>query len=503
MPNIITKATVMIYAMAASLLAYSQNTFERVFDDFGDSEIRAAIETSDNDFIFSVTREGTIAANDLLMKVSSKGELIATLDCEIADGYLRYLGLFEHPELCDTFLAPALVCDGQAAREISIVSFDKDLKVIDEKRVVFADIIADLSPVVLPSVTVYGREIAVAAHVLLDDHSYAQFYVRMNIDGLLLYEGLDYKYNTISFFVSSISLIDEHNKHFAVLNQASFQGGHQLFVETLDSTMCVEKSQMLKYDNSGGQDYVSYCPFDTPILKSLNDTTIVANVMTDVFKSNGEIYHGNCLVSLDHNLTTTGTSLYFYDKVNTAVRLPLRSSFDIGDDCLVSCSVINWYSNHPMYKTQCLVTKYDAEMNVVWQRFVNKKEGYYYPHFVLGTEDGGSLIAGYSCDLSYQHGYSYILKTDSDGYLSINELDDLEIKPVAVYPNPCTTNVNVEVSPDVKIENVSLFDISGRLVKAQQSDFGSIDISGLAPGMYVMKVTLDDGKVFEEKIVKE
>ena len=36
-----------------------------------------------------------------------------------------------------------------------------------------------------------------------------------------------------------------------------------------------------------------------------------------------------------------------------------------------------------------------------------------------------------------------------------------------------------------------------------QSGFGSIDISGLATGMYVMKVTLDDGKVFEEKIVKK
>lgn len=36
-----------------------------------------------------------------------------------------------------------------------------------------------------------------------------------------------------------------------------------------------------------------------------------------------------------------------------------------------------------------------------------------------------------------------------------------------------------------------------------QSGFGSIDVSGLAPGMYVMKVTLGDGKVFEEKIVKK
>ncbi|MBP9994310.1 MAG: T9SS type A sorting domain-containing protein [bacterium] len=74
---------------------------------------------------------------------------------------------------------------------------------------------------------------------------------------------------------------------------------------------------------------------------------------------------------------------------------------------------------------------------------------------------------------------------------------------VSAYPNPASGSISVSVNSGAEIESVSLFDISGRLVKAQQSGFGSIDISGLATGMYVMKVTLDDGKVFEEKIVKK
>ena len=72
------------------------------------------------------------------------------------------------------------------------------------------------------------------------------------------------------------------------------------------------------------------------------------------------------------------------------------------------------------------------------------------------------------------------------------------------YPNPISSTLHIDISPDVidQVSEISLHDVSGRLVKTQQSGFGSIDISGLAPGMYVMKVALDDGKVLEEKIVK-
>lgn len=504
MPNIIKKITIIAIVVTTSFISNGQSTFEKVFDDLGYSEIRATIETSDNDFIFSVTPSEVTGSNDLIVKISAQGEMIGSLDYKITDGYLKYLGLFRHSELDDAFVTPAIVYDGAVSKEIAIVSFDNNLEIIDEKRVVFSDVVADLSPLVLPSVTAYDDEIAMAAHVLLDDGVYAQLYARMDVDGLLKAVGFDYKYSVFNSFVTSISLIDAQEKHFAVLNKANNSSDNiQLFVETLDSTMCVEKTQALVYDNSGSNDYISYVPMDTPVLKSFNDSTIMVNVIAHLFKSNGQQHYGNCLVSLDHNLQTKGTSLYFYDKPKKFVRLPLRNSFDIGYDCLVSCSIINWHSDHPMYKTQCLVTKYDTEMNVVWRRFVNEKEGYYYPCFVLATEDGGSLIAGYSCDLDYQHQYSYALKTDCDGYLSISDFHNFDIKPFALYPNPCTTNINVEISPDVEIDDVSIYDVSGRLVKTQNAGFETIDVSNFTSGVYVMKVTLENGTIFEEKIVKE
>ncbi|MDO5343218.1 MAG: T9SS type A sorting domain-containing protein [Bacteroidia bacterium] len=92
--------------------------------------------------------------------------------------------------------------------------------------------------------------------------------------------------------------------------------------------------------------------------------------------------------------------------------------------------------------------------------------------------------------------FCYLIFADVDeSYVSENAVN--------VYPNPASGSISVSVNSGAEIGSVSLHDVSGRLVKAQQSGFGSIDISGLATGMYVMKVTLDDGKVFEEKIVKE
>ncbi|MCQ2308559.1 MAG: T9SS type A sorting domain-containing protein [Bacteroidales bacterium] len=98
---------------------------------------------------------------------------------------------------------------------------------------------------------------------------------------------------------------------------------------------------------------------------------------------------------------------------------------------------------------------------------------------------------------------AFLLVLNDDG-TSTPEMEDI-VRPFIVYPNPAFNALHIDISPDVadQVNEISLYDISGRLVKAQQSGFGSIDISGLAPGMYVMKVALGDGKVFEEKIVKE
>ena len=79
----------------------------------------------------------------------------------------------------------------------------------------------------------------------------------------------------------------------------------------------------------------------------------------------------------------------------------------------------------------------------------------------------------------------------------------IEVRPYCFYPNPVKSQLQMQFSPDVQPKQVELYDMQGRLLRTQRSSFGSIDMSQLPAGAYMLRVTLEDGKVFSDKVVKE
>ena len=69
---------------------------------------------------------------------------------------------------------------------------------------------------------------------------------------------------------------------------------------------------------------------------------------------------------------------------------------------------------------------------------------------------------------------------------------------VALYPNP--SNGIVNISTDLTVENVAVYDVLGNQVKTV-SNAGKIDISEMALGTYLFKITAA-GNVYHQKIVK-
>jgi hypothetical protein len=61
----------------------------------------------------------------------------------------------------------------------------------------------------------------------------------------------------------------------------------------------------------------------------------------------------------------------------------------------------------------------------------------------------------------------------------------------------------MQYSPDVQPARVELYDLQGRLVRTQSKAFESIDMSQLPAGTYTMRVTLEDGKSYADKVVKK
>ena len=79
----------------------------------------------------------------------------------------------------------------------------------------------------------------------------------------------------------------------------------------------------------------------------------------------------------------------------------------------------------------------------------------------------------------------------------------LEVRPYAYYPNPAKERLHFEYSPDVQPAKVELYDLQGRLVGTQRSNFEDIDVGKLPAGTYTLRVTLEDGKAYSDKVVKE
>ena len=77
---------------------------------------------------------------------------------------------------------------------------------------------------------------------------------------------------------------------------------------------------------------------------------------------------------------------------------------------------------------------------------------------------------------------------------------------IKIYPNPTTEKITLEFVGDVRVENfrpLQLFSLSGQLLQTQtiHSSTTEISLAGLASGVYILKVQIDE--VTEEwKIIK-
>lgn len=80
-----------------------------------------------------------------------------------------------------------------------------------------------------------------------------------------------------------------------------------------------------------------------------------------------------------------------------------------------------------------------------------------------------------------------------------------------VYPNPTNGIVNFDLSTDIKGEiSMVLYDYMGHALIRAGADAngfdpvtGRIDVNMLAPGIYVLQMTLPDGTVISKRIIRE
>ena len=140
----------------------------------------------------------------------------------------------------------------------------------------------------------------------------------------------------------------------------------------------------------------------------------------------------------------------------------------------------------------------DTDLNVLWQQYYLNLDDWDMMRSMKLLENGGVGFVGY--DPFDMKVFALLINNDYDG---LDEQEGISVRPYGFWPNPAKEILNLEYSPDVTPKKIDLYDLQGRLVRTQTSGLESVDMEGLAAGTYTLRVTLEGGKAFSDKVMKD
>ncbi len=165
-----------------------------------------------------------------------------------------------------------------------------------------------------------------------------------------------------------------------------------------------------------------------------------------------------------------------------------------------------------------LLVKTTKDGDSLWTRRISKSptdmEKVFYD--LSPSHDKGFMATGWIFDNTENFvSTTWIVKMDSLGCTDPNCLDTLigsnqmvEFRglPVVVYPNPASRELVVGFNTQGKaIGLVEVFDMAGKLLISHKANSPSIklNVSGLEPGLHIIRLTDNEGQTWQEKFVKE
>ena len=87
---------------------------------------------------------------------------------------------------------------------------------------------------------------------------------------------------------------------------------------------------------------------------------------------------------------------------------------------------------------------------------------------------------------------------------SIDEIKTVQFDGINIYPNPTTGIINITVSDNTEIKAISIFDISGRILKNDINFTENIlDLSYLNNGTYFLKILMSFGQTIHKVTIKK
>lgn len=320
--------------------------------------------------------------------------------------------------------------------------------------------------------------------------------------------------------MSAVTVADEHSVNLAL--------NHPLTAQTVD----VSSFEFLVNENAYNIDSIEIDPTNSLVLViTLSDFLH--------YQDNLKINHTGGVISSDYN-SVLGALIDFPVQNNLEERfyipgliqaesftnqsgLATENTTDTGGGLNIGYTDVNDYAEYPVFISQSGIYDLNLRVAAQWQSgqieisLIENGTSEILGLFNLPVTGGWQswvtnsnevdLIAGvYTLKIRVaQPGFNFnwmeFLYSDSN--LSTNTLE--VPKPyISLYPNPVNSTLTVKTTQNNIIDNITLFDISGRVIlvkKGTNSVSEKINLSSLSNGSYFIKISTDSGEV-TKKIIK-
>lgn len=320
--------------------------------------------------------------------------------------------------------------------------------------------------------------------------------------------------------MSAVTVADERSVNLAL--------NHPLTAQTID----VSSFEFLVNENAYNIDSIEIDPTNSLVLViTLSDFLH--------YQDNLKINHTGGVINSDYN-SVLGALIDFPVQNNLEERfyipgliqaesftnqsgLATENTTDTGGGLNIGYTDVNDYAEYPVFISQSGIYDLNLRVAAQWQSgqieisLIENGTSEILGLFNLPVTGGWQswvtnsneidLIAGvYTLKIRVaQPGFNFnwmeFLYSDSN--LSTNTLE--VTKPyISLYPNPVNSTLTVKTTQNNIIDNITLFDISGRVIlvkKGTNSVSEKINLSSLSNGSYFIKISTDSGEV-TKKIIK-
>ena len=514
----------------------------------GDNRFRlsTSVETEDGGFIVAVNDDlygSGYSGCAKLFKLSAEGDSIAQVTIDDSDKFCLLTNIFRHPSGHDTFIGTGLYVfqDTVPSRYFAkpyLIQFDGQLNITLRKQIEWPDEFRNTNAYI-PKTILNGNRTLFGEYIVYTPgtppYDYRRLFTEMTLDGdiLRIVEDMhDVQPSGCApdgfFEYPSARQMGSFRYGFVEEGNASAGKVHKLFRLNNDDMVAEYLNELDRFGNdtvSFDTSYYYYISTGYNMLDQsattiipLSDTSLLFSMEAEEFWYTWQPPHVDTNF-WDHSAVIFKTDgqgnmqqYSFVGSFNDTIEQTPRTSIAAtkggpsGQRDIFHCcySVYDYTWETPNTLT---VTDFTSDLEIKWRKTFTVPGLYLEPHHLITTSDGGCLVVG-SVTRGFNPPYSFgtrvewfALKLNADGTVSTEEI--IVKDEMAVYPNPVREQAHILYPASANPALVELYDLQGRLVRSQGNAFESFDMSQLPTGAYTLRVTMDDGQVFSDKVVKE